>query len=181
MKSTAIISKIRHFTNLNSRKLLYYSLVYPDLTYGNLIWGITYKTRIQKLINIQKKVIRLIAFKSFTEHTEPIFRDLEILSFEKINNFLICLFMFRYHYLENLPEVFSNYFSRNDEIQHYNTRTSSQLHKSNKRTNYAKHTLSDKGVNIWNNLDSTHKNIKSYDTFKKKTKKYLLHSNKKLS
>ena len=25
------------------------------------------------------------------------------------------------------------------------------------------------------------KNIKSYDTFKKKTKKYLLHSNKKLS
>ena len=42
MKSTAIISKIRHFTNLNSRKLLYYSLVYPYLTYGNLIWGITY-------------------------------------------------------------------------------------------------------------------------------------------
>jgi hypothetical protein len=87
--------------------------------------------------------------------------------------------MFRYHYLENLPEVFSNYFSRtrNDEIHHYNTR-SSQLHKSYKRTNYAKHTLSDKGVNIWNNLDSTHKNIKSYDTFKNKTKKYLLHSNK---
>ena len=56
--------------------------------------------------------------------------------------------MFRYHYLENLPEVFSNYFSRNDEIHHYNTRTSSQLHKSYKRTNYAKHTLSDKGVNI---------------------------------
>ena len=54
--------------------------------------------------------------------------------------------MFRYHYLENLPEVFSNYFSRNDEIHHYNTRTSSQLHKSYKRTNYAKHTLSDKGV-----------------------------------
>ena len=47
--------------------------------------------------------------------------------------------MFRYHYLENLPEVFSNYFSRNDEIHHYNTRTSSQLHKSYKRTNYAKH------------------------------------------
>jgi hypothetical protein len=32
--------------------------------------------------------------------------------------------MFRYHYLENLPEVFSNYISRNDEIHHYNTRTS---------------------------------------------------------
>ena len=106
MKSTAIISKIRHFTNLNSRKLLYYSLVYPYLTYGNLIWGITYKTRIQKLINIQKKVIRLIAFKSFTEHTEPIFRDLEILSFIKLNNFIFCLFMFRYH---NISKIYQKY------------------------------------------------------------------------
>ena len=69
MKSTAVISKIRHFTNLNTRKLLYYSLVYPYLTYGNLIWGNTYKKRIQKLINIQKKIIRLITFKSYTEHT----------------------------------------------------------------------------------------------------------------
>ena len=55
MKSTAVISKIRHFTNLNTRKLLYYSLVYPYLTYGNLIWGNTYKKRIQKLIKISKK------------------------------------------------------------------------------------------------------------------------------
>ena len=128
MKSTTVISKIRHFTNLNTRKLLYYSLVYPYLTYGNLIWGNTYKKRIQKLINIQKKIIRLITFKSYTEHTEPLFRNLEILNFENINDYLICLFMFRYYYLENLPEVFSNYFTRNDEIHHYNTRTSSQLH-----------------------------------------------------
>jgi hypothetical protein len=168
MKSTAVISKIRHFTNLNTRKLLYYSLVYPYLTYGNLIWGNTYKKRIQKLINIQKKIIRLITFKSYTEHTEPLFRNLEILNFENINDYLICLFMFRCYYLENLPEVFSNYFTRNDEIHHYNTRTSSQLHKSYKRTNYAKQTLSDKGVNIWNKLDCNYKNIKSYTTFKKK-------------
>jgi hypothetical protein len=85
--------------------------------------------------------------------------------------------MFRYYYLENLPEVFSNYFTRNDEIHHYNTRTSSQLHKSYKRTNYAKQTLSDKGVNIWNKLDCNYKNIKSYTTFKKKIKKHLLLNN----
>jgi hypothetical protein len=179
MKSTAVISKIRHFTNLNTRKLLYYSLVYPYLTYGNLIWGNTYKKRIQKLINIQKKIIRLITFKSYTEHTEPLFRNLEILNFENINDYLICLFMFRYYYLENLPEVFSNYFTRNDEIRHYNTRTSSQFHKSYKRTNYAKQTLSDKGVNIWNKLDCNYKNIKSYTTFKKKIKKHLLLNNYK--
>jgi hypothetical protein len=52
VKSAGIIAKIRHFTNLNTLKLIYYALVYPYLIYGNLIWSNTYKTRIQKLTNI---------------------------------------------------------------------------------------------------------------------------------
>ena len=60
IKCAAIISRIRHFTNLNSVKLIYYALVYPYLTYGNLIWGNAYKSRIRKLVNIQKKIVRLI-------------------------------------------------------------------------------------------------------------------------
>ena len=51
---TAIISRIRHFTNLNSLKLIYYALVYPYLRYGNLVWGNAYKSHIQKLVNIKK-------------------------------------------------------------------------------------------------------------------------------
>jgi hypothetical protein len=73
IKCTAIISKIRHFTNLNSLKLIYYALVYPYFAYGNLIWGNTYKSRIQKLVNIQKKIVILMTFKSYFEHSEPIF------------------------------------------------------------------------------------------------------------
>jgi hypothetical protein len=57
IKASSIISKVRHFTNLNALKLIYYTLVYPYLIYGNLIWGNTYKTRIQKLMRIQKKLL----------------------------------------------------------------------------------------------------------------------------
>jgi hypothetical protein len=39
VKCTAILSRIRHFTNINSLKLIYYALVYPYLIYGNLVWG----------------------------------------------------------------------------------------------------------------------------------------------
>ena len=47
---------IRHFVNRNTVKLIYYALVQPYLIYGNLTWGIrnTYKSWIQKIINIQK-------------------------------------------------------------------------------------------------------------------------------
>ena len=74
IKSTAVIVRIRHFINLKALKLIYYALVYPYLIYGNLIWGNTYKKRTQKLVNIQKKIIRLMTFNSYFEHTEPIFK-----------------------------------------------------------------------------------------------------------
>jgi hypothetical protein len=57
----------------------------PYLTYGNLLWGNTYKSRFQKLVNIQKKIIRLMTFKSYFDHSEPIFNDLQILNLYKIN------------------------------------------------------------------------------------------------
>ena len=75
IKCAAVICWIRHFTNLN-----FNALVYPYLTYGNLIWGNTYKSHIRKLVNIQKKIVRLITFKSYSEHTDPIFFELKILN-----------------------------------------------------------------------------------------------------
>ena len=39
-----------------------------------------YKSRIQKIVNIQKKIVRLMTFKSYLEHTEPIFTELKILN-----------------------------------------------------------------------------------------------------
>ena len=76
-------------------KLIYYALVYPYLICGNLIWGNTYKSRVQKLWNVQKKITRLMTFKSYLEHTEPIFKELSILNIFQINDSLTAMFMFR--------------------------------------------------------------------------------------
>ncbi len=110
IRASGIISKMRHFVNRNGIKLIYYALVYPYLIYGNLIWGNTYKTRIQKIMNIQKKIVRMMTFKLYMEHTEPIFKELNILDIFKINDYLTAMFMFRYHHLKNLPEEFDNFF-----------------------------------------------------------------------
>jgi hypothetical protein len=37
-------------------------------------------------------------FKSYLEHTEPIFKELGILDIYKINDYLTAMFMFRYHH-----------------------------------------------------------------------------------
>ena len=77
-------SKSRHYINQNSLNLLCHALVCLYPICSNLIRGYTHKKIIQRLMNVQKKLIRLIAFKPYTEHTKPIFRQLEILNIEQI-------------------------------------------------------------------------------------------------
>jgi hypothetical protein len=88
MKSSGIIAKLCHNANLNTLKLIYYALVYPYFIYGNLLWGNTYKKRIQKLINVQKKIVRLMTFSSHLDHTENIFQHLNILNLSKLDDYL---------------------------------------------------------------------------------------------
>ena len=83
--------------------------------------------------------------------------------------------MFRYYHLQNLPEVFENYFITNNQIHQHNTRNASKLHKSFKRTNYVKYTLSNKGIDVWNELEPKLKDIKTYYTFKKQIKQYFIY------
>ena len=53
--------------------------------------------------------------------------------------------MYRYKYFKNLPEFFNDYFTQNNEIHHYNIRNANKLHVRYRRTNYTKHTISNKG------------------------------------
>jgi ribosomal protein S17E len=111
---------------------------------GNLIWGRAYKTRYNKIMNIQNKIVRLMPFKAYLENIEAIFKELHILDIFEINNYLTALFMFRYHHHKNLPEYFTNYFLTNNQIHQRNTRNASKLFKPNKITNYVKHIVSNK-------------------------------------
>ena len=97
-----------------------------------------------------------------SDDSEPIFKNLNSLDIVKINDYLTALFMFRYHHFNNLPDFFENYFLTNNQIHEHNTRDASKLHKCYKRTNYVEHTLSNKGVDVWNLLETKFKDIKSY-------------------
>ena len=55
LKVSYMLTKIRHYIDLNSLKLLYYSLVHSHLIYCLTTWGGAPNTTLQPLINIQKK------------------------------------------------------------------------------------------------------------------------------
>ena len=58
--------------------------------------GNTYKSRREKLMKIQSKIVHLITFKNCFEYTEPISQELQILNIYKVNDYLISLFKIGY-------------------------------------------------------------------------------------
>ena len=86
--------------------------------------------------------------------------------------------MFRYFNLQNLPDIFTDYFLMKKDIHNYSTRNASMLHKNCNRTNYKKGTLASKGIDLWNNLPQHLRQIRSYSVFKTTMKKYFLHLSK---
>ena len=53
----------------------------------------------------------------------------------------------------------------NKELHHYNTRLSACVHKNYARTNYSKHLVNYRGIDTWNNLPESLREIKSYYSF----------------
>lgn len=57
-----VLSKVRHLTDNLILVILYYSLIYPFLTYGDHVWGLTFPSFLTQLCSIQKKAVNNIFF-----------------------------------------------------------------------------------------------------------------------
>ena len=63
-KNRGIITKLRYHVNLHTVKQLYYSFIYPYLTYAIINWGSAWKIRLNRIRTKENKCIR-----SFFLHT----------------------------------------------------------------------------------------------------------------
>ena len=61
--------------------ILYYTLIYPFLTYTLTAWGNTYPFTLKPLVTLQKKTVRIITFSSYNDLRSPLFRKLDIFKF----------------------------------------------------------------------------------------------------
>ena len=131
MRSTiGILSKLQCYVNINILINLYYSLIYPFLIYGIIVWGNTYPTTLQPLYISQKKVLRIITFSRFDEHSTPLFKLLNIIKLCDLVPFHISIIMFKFHnnlilhfYFQLMPfllkqEMFINIILEPQQIDH---------------------------------------------------------------
>ena len=174
-KIVGIFKKIRWKLGKNILTQLYYTLAFPYFIYCNVTWAANYITNLDKLIKIQKKLVRIISNSEFNAHTSPIFKDLNLLPFNQINIYMTAVFMFRV--INNLiPVAFQDMFLHIFNVHSYITRQANSLYIPRYRTTRCKFAIKCHGPIVWNTIPNYLQTISSLYLFKRKLKMYLIGS-----
>ena len=122
------IKQVKSFLPTYSLKTLYYALIHPHITYGILAWGNARSSLKNKMFLLQKRALRYIHNATYNSHTDPLFKNSEILKLDDIYEQQTVLFM--YDYINHrLPISFNHMFKLKSEmVTGYNTRTTEYFH-----------------------------------------------------
>jgi hypothetical protein len=175
-RGIGIICRARKALEKETLLTLYYSMIYPYLTYCVEVWGNSAQIYISTLQKLQKKVIRIITSSKPRTESDPLFKKLNILKVTQVYYYSIALFMFKFM-KDMLPEVFKILFKRNYEISTRATRNSFKLNLPLCRTEAYKSSMKYQGPKIWNKLEDAINHYCSIHTFKKKLKNYIINPN----
>ena len=95
-KGAGILYKARKTFQISTLKTLYYSIIYPYLTYCIEVWGRASKIHLDSLFKIQKKIVRIVNSADYLAHTDPIFLDLKLLKLSDSYILYIMTFIFTF-------------------------------------------------------------------------------------
>ena len=120
-RNTGILNKLKNTFPTHILLTLYSTLILPYLNYGILAWGNSAKYRIEKIFIIQKRAIRIVNNVTYLYHTNELFILNRVLKIHDI--FILNTRIFMYLLTRNeLPNIFTPMFTRNEQIHTYPTR-----------------------------------------------------------
>ena len=175
-RNIGIINKLKYQFPSTTLFTLYSSLILPYLNYGILAWGNTHISLLDKILILQKKILRIICNAPIRSHTDSLFLEHKILKIKDLYLFQLGQFMFKYNN-NSLPRIFDSMFPQNQSFHNYPTRRSNEFHLPLLRTLLAQNTFLYTGPRFWNSLDNEIKVARSLPSFKNKLKYMLLNRN----
>ena len=78
-KSVGILSRTRFYLSCKTKLMLYYTLIYPYITYCNSTWSSTYVSNFNRIYYLQKRAVRAVTNSEYRAHTARLFSKLKIL------------------------------------------------------------------------------------------------------
>ena len=152
---------------------LYYSFVYPHLTYCIEVWGKAAEIYLSKLFQLQNRVIRKIKSVPFKAEIGPFFKELRLLNLYQIYRYKTNMLMFQF-VKGMLPNVFDSMFTKRNRSVTRITRQLHQLKIPLCRTSAYQNTVYYQGPHEWNVISEKVDHFCSVHAFKRRLKRYLL-------
>ena len=147
-KTVGVMNKLKHFLPSVTLLTIYQSLIMPHLNYGILVWGSQHR----KLEKVQKRAVRVIVNGRYNSHTEPIFKNLQLLKLHDLcalNDLKFC-----YKYLNGmLPSYFTSMFVRHSEHHSVATRFANNFQIPLVRHSFAQNSIRYKIPVAYNNCE----------------------------
>lgn len=173
-----VIFSLKQMKNLLNRRhltLLYSAYVKSILDYGAPLFVGAYENAIKPIITLQKHAVRIISGANRLDHTFNLFKNLEILRFDKLIKYHASIFMFDY---KNglLPENFNNTWKTNFDINGRDLRNREDYYIRPLNREFLKRLPLFKLPDIWNTLNQDIKNIDNRKVFCNSLKERLLNS-----
>ena len=94
-KSLGIIKKVKPYLKTSTLLTLYYSLIYPHISYCNLIWASTYPSYLQPIHRLQKSFVRIATNSPYLAPSSPLFKKLQILTIYDVNKYQTGILMYK--------------------------------------------------------------------------------------
>jgi hypothetical protein len=164
-----VLYRIRDLIPKTVLTKIYYSMIQSCFQYCIESWGSAYVTNLKPLLLLQKKAVRIITFSSWNEHTENLFKSLNILPLIKLYQLNICIMVFKEIIgYGNINVKFGFVKYENQYNTRYSTNYNLNLYRYN--TNFGRKSLLYQGAKLFNSLPLEVKNIKSLYSFKKAVK-----------
>ena len=172
-KTIRLFAKLRHSVPQHTLITLYWSLIHPYLNYGIIAWGQASKTLLNKLLLLQKRVLRFIFFVNWRDSAIPLFvkaniPPLNIMYCQSVANLVYDVVN------ENCPKNILQLFLSIKDILSYRTLSAAngKLYTRPSRLKTQPNSFSRSGTRFWNSLPKSVKESPKF-SFKNKIRNAL--------
>ena len=93
-KSIVMLFRFHFYLSSKPKLTLYYSLIYPHITYCNSTWSSTYVSNSNIVYCLQKRAVRAFTSSDYRAHSALLFSKLGKLKIYQLNTFQIVKFMY---------------------------------------------------------------------------------------
>ena len=165
-KCIGILFKLRDYLPLSALLMLYNSLIVPHLTYCITVWGNCSQTKLDSLIKLQKKAIRICTGSHYLAHSAPLFKKVKTLNFQDLLLYYTAI-LGCFYFQNILPPNIIQMFRINSSIHQYDTRISNSFHLFKVNSNLTKNSVRFNFPVIWNSIPDNIKSLQYLNMFKK--------------